>query len=298
MRCERDRDTVIYTLAELGPAEAAPFVARVVDPVKMGGNAMRCLEAAADRDAAVMAVLTAALASPNQLERSRSFAAISRVEGSRRFEWLLAALDDPDEEIRGHAIAGLRRHRDVRALDGLMRALRRGHWSAAVALGELGDPRALDALVAALATEDAYHARETMMKGAVIEAIGDLAIDDDRAWSGLVRHLRHTSDYVADLAAIACQQLRPGCDAGHARIVRRFGIVIPDEPNRLRGVDAMVRRLGAAASRATSPDRKASGAILAALESLRGRVAIAGIDQAIVAWRSLLVRYGSNHRGT
>jgi hypothetical protein len=113
-----------------------------------------------------------------------------------------------------------------------------------------------------------------MIKEAVIEALGDFAHDDARVWARLVACVSNRSDHVAECAAIAMQQIRPGCRSGVTQLVRKI-TRIPNVPGLLaRNTLPMVARLLAAAKRGVLPhDAQAVATILVALRDLQPSVA-------------------------
>ena len=285
-----ERDSIIHALVKIDRVGGAPAIARVADPHVMNATVIDACEAgAASGDAASKDFLERAARSREPRMRSRALRALARIDGHSRLEELIAAVDEDDAEVRAFAIDGLRSLRDPRALDALVRGLRHRHAGAAIALGELRDPRAVGPLVEVLAIDDPYYQTEVSMKESVIAAIGDIGVDDSGAWAGLTRRLRHRSDHVAEYAAVACQQLRPGCRAGHALIVRKLGQMMNNEHYRRRELPPLLVRLDAVArARARPHGRTGATKILGALEALERDLPSPELAATIATWRAWL----------
>lgn len=203
-----------------------------------------------------------------------------------------AAKDDPDDMVRSSAVAALRELRDPRAFDAFVAALRAYQPAAARGLYELGDVRALRPLVQALAKDHGYYQLDVMMKEALIEALGDFEQDVDEVWTALVARLRDRSDHVTECAAIACQQLRPGCREGLDKIAQKMER-IPRVPRLVeRNTVPMLERLDRATRRQPPRDSAAASEILAAMKRLHARIRPPARDRLLVSietWSRWLV---------
>jgi HEAT repeat protein len=288
------RDYHIIALARIDPVRAAPVLARVENPRAMNAYVLGVIEAGAVAgDPVSLAWLDRAAEGGDM--RGPALVVLAKVRGAVMFDRLDAAARDPDADVRAHAANGLRELRDPRAFEALVMALEGGNPIAAIALGELGHPRAIPPLVDALAID--YHwERDVPMKEAVIEALGDLGVPDAHAWAGLVRRLHHHRNEVVECAALACQQLRPGCRTGHAALIRRIAGMSSSDPWRAGDASALFRRLASVARRGLPPqDRAAAGEILAVLESRqRADSSLDGLADAAAAWRGWL--YGARRK--
>ncbi len=273
---ERNGDRIqrgfyICALAKLDPVGAAPTVARVADPADANAHVLACVEAGAlAGDAGALAFLERASTEMGHL-RGNALASLARVRGPGALEQLCqVARNESDWLVGDQAIAALRKLRDPRAFDALVAALGAGRPAAARALFELGDVRAIPPLVQALRKDHGYRQMDVMIKEGIIEALGDFARDIEEVRSILVFRLDDRSDYIAECAAIALQQLRPGCREGIPQLVRRLDLVgrVPHLVER-RTVP-MVERLERAARRGGPPrDIEAATAVLAAMRRLR-----------------------------
>lgn len=103
-------------------------------------------------------VLLEAVADEDWWVRSRASDALARIGGARVVDAVLALVGDRDENIRRAAIEILYTCRDKRAVDQLIRATKDTDWwvseRAADALAEIGDSKALPAVLAMLARND------------------------------------------------------------------------------------------------------------------------------------------------
>jgi len=167
--------------------------------------------------------------------------------GSEAIDALIAALRDPDADVRRAAIIALGRLDEPRAVPGLIDALRdesadvRRH--AAAALADTGDLRAVEPLMATL--DDA----SPEVRRFVAIALGELG--DRRAVPGLVALLEDSSAEVRRFAAIALgtlgdlQAVEPLIAAvGDASAeVRRFAIIALGDLGDRRAIPALTRAL-------------------------------------------------------
>jgi len=130
------------------------------------------------------------------LVRDRAAWALSRMQGERLVEPLLAALHDPDWRVRAYAAWALGLGQERRAVPALVEALGHPVWRlramAASALAEIGDPAARDAMTAALGDE-AWQVR--------LEAVGYLGQFSDPAAQSLLRQMRLDRHIAVRLAA-------------------------------------------------------------------------------------------------
>src|SRR4029453_1166047 len=120
---------------------------------------------------------------------------------------LVAALADPDLNVRHAAAASLGQIGDPAAVLPLMSALRSEAWlqyPAITALGELGDPRAAPALLELMSDE--------LMRGPVMEALGRLA--GREALPHLVPHLYSADAAVRNMAIQAVVAIEQRATAG------------------------------------------------------------------------------------
>jgi len=130
--------------------------------------------------------------------RRMAASALGWLEGAQVVEALVAALDDADVQVCIEAIASLGRIGDRRAVNPLCAMLKNGHvlrQHAAEALGEIGDPRTVGALIGVLG--DACHA----VRVAAIRALSK--IGDPRAIDPLVAVLGDPDASIRRIAASA-----------------------------------------------------------------------------------------------
>lgn len=97
---------------------------------------------------------------------------IAEIGGEAALDALVSLLDHPEEETRKVAVSSLHKLGDPRAVEPLIAVLRNdasynARCDAATALGRLGDPRAVEPLIAALGKDVWY-------RFAVAEALGQL----------------------------------------------------------------------------------------------------------------------------
>jgi beta-lactamase regulating signal transducer with metallopeptidase domain len=150
-----------------GDSMASPLSERIPLPPSAFDDAARNGRAAlAGPDAALAQVLLVGLQHEptwsGDLVRERSAWALSRVEGTRVAEPLLAALASRDWREQAYAAWALAQSREPRAVAPLIEFLRRPEWRlramAAYALEEIGDPRA-SAAMARAAGDEAWQVR-------------------------------------------------------------------------------------------------------------------------------------------
>jgi HEAT repeat protein len=148
-------------LGMMGESSADPLIRKLTSPDPVArreaflaiGN-----DPAGHTMPAAIAPLIAALSDPDPEIRYLAAKGLRPAPDPRTVEPLMACLQDPSPEVRKEAAEGLRRRTDPRIPAILVAALRDDaapvRWTAACALGELGDPRAGPALVQALQDED------------------------------------------------------------------------------------------------------------------------------------------------
>jgi len=180
-------------------SERIPLPASVLDDAARNGRT-----ALAGSDAALARTLLAGLQHAptwsGDLVRERSAWALSRADGTRLVEPLLAALASRDWREQAYAAWALGEGREPRAVAPLIELLRRSEWRlramAAFALEEIGDPRAAPAMTLA-AGDEAWQVRAS-----AVAFLGRLGGDANVA---LVRaHLadRHVAVRLAAEAAL------------------------------------------------------------------------------------------------
>jgi len=125
-------------------------------------------------------------------------------EGKDRIQVLVEALKDKDSFVRRSAAYALGELKDPRAVEPLIEALkdenRRVRAETAEALGKLKDPRAVEPLIEALKDKD------SVVRGIAAEALGKLK--DPRAVEPLIGALKDEDWYVRKSAAEALGELR------------------------------------------------------------------------------------------
>jgi hypothetical protein len=147
----------------LPSSERIPLRASVLEVAARNGRA-----ALAGPDAALARVLLAGLEHaptwPGDLVRERSAWALSRAEGTRLVDPLLAALSASDWREQAYAAWALAEAREPRAVAPLVELMRRPEWRlramAASALEAIGDPRAAPAMTRA-ASDEAWQVRSS-----------------------------------------------------------------------------------------------------------------------------------------
>jgi len=119
----------------------------------------------------------------------------------RSTEALIAELKDPDPDVSADAAEELGKRKERRAVQPLIEMLRsEGRTPAAKALGKIGDPAAVDALLDALKDDFSVLRKESA------EALG--LIGDPRAVNGLIPLLRDEEEDVRYQAAWALGELK------------------------------------------------------------------------------------------
>jgi twitching motility protein PilT len=153
-----------------------------------------------------------------------------RAFGDDLIEPVIELLADPDEEIRGAAIAVASTFDDPRVVPATINLLRDSDWwiriAAADALGKLKDPRAIEPLTAALADPD--------LKWSAIEALG--RIGDNRALNALGRML---ADPLADVRIEVMQALKRFDHPQVTQVLMRIASSDTERFVRARAVDIL-----------------------------------------------------------
>jgi hypothetical protein len=125
----------------------------------------------------IVTALIAALKDPDREVRRNAVHALTGFDSSRIVEPMIAVLKDEDVELRKRAAIALARHGDERAVPALIGALKDADPAvrayAAQALGAVGDARAVDALTAALKDENVAVRRTAIRSlGAIADGKG------------------------------------------------------------------------------------------------------------------------------
>lgn len=279
------RSAIYYAVAQLGPADAASAVAACANPEELDMHVIQICQAGAERgDTASIRFLERARRSGNATMRAGAVRAISRVRGPNMVEELCRlAADDPDPDVRATAVQRLHELRDPRAFEALTIALRRGSRVAATALAALANPRALPHLVEALGRTDPTYYLDVMMKSAVLQAIGDLGLDEHDAWDAIAELLEYRNETVQGDAALALQQLRPACTTGSAALARRIARAASDAADQM----VLLPKLERIARRGLPiANLVAAKGIVAALVVLERRVPLPEVTSVLDAWRT------------
>ncbi|HZS46747.1 MAG TPA: M56 family metallopeptidase [Blastocatellia bacterium] len=149
------------------------------------GDHDRDQSAQSESDGKVIDALVAALKDPNKEVRHQALWALGQRGDKRAVEGIIGALSDEDSSVRQQAAWALGQIDDRRAVAPLMSALKDSNESvrqqAAWALGQLDDKSAVDALVGALSDQSAG------IRSQAAWALGQL--DDARAVPGLINAL-------------------------------------------------------------------------------------------------------------
>lgn len=150
--------------------------------------------------------------------------------GDDLIEPVIELLGDPDEEVRGAAIAVASTFDDPRVVPATITLLRDADWwiriAAADALGKLKDPRAVEPLTAALGDPE--------LKWSAVEALG--RIGDNRALNALGRML---GDPVADVRIEVMQALKRFDHPQVTQALMRVASSDPERVVRARAVDIL-----------------------------------------------------------
>jgi len=187
------------------PAVQAPSQARSSPTVRGPDSSQQPPPTSASPQAVPSAVeaLVAALDDPDAQVRRTAAHALARLRDPRALPGLTAALKDESPDVRRAAASALGDLRDQQAVDALIGALKDPEpdvrRAAASALADLDDPRAVDSLIATIDDEAADVRRS------VASALGDLG--DTRAVSALIDALKDPNDDVRRAAASALGDL-------------------------------------------------------------------------------------------
>jgi len=125
---------------------------------------------------------------PDPDERQQAWQAVVDI-GNPAVDDLIAALDSDDRSVSEYAAGALGANRVARAVEGLKSALEQENFRryvAAWALGEIGDPAAIGALVGALGDEDVetrkYAVRSLIKFGPEAVPVLVEALESDSEW--------------------------------------------------------------------------------------------------------------------
>jgi HEAT repeat protein len=119
---------------------------------------------------------------------------IGDIRDSDDIESLIAALNDPNEDVRGIAAVAFHQVSDPRAVEPLIHVLKDLtqywflRWRAAARLGEIGDPRAVEPLIAVLKGKDQNEDLEADVRRHAAGALSE--IGDPRAIEPLIAVLK------------------------------------------------------------------------------------------------------------
>jgi HEAT repeat protein len=209
---------IVEALGEIGNPEAIPLINRAIasgdfEPQKIGSWALAqlgtegieaLLQIAANHDHTArryviraLGTNTSASATPlllqilkdpneNKFVRCQAAQALGNIGGSPEIlPLLLAMLQAPEELVRTGALWGLGALHDSRAYSAIVEQLDSRHhrYTAILALGELGDPRACELLTPMLKSEDSsltFHAATALGKLGCCHALPELIHLRDR----------------------------------------------------------------------------------------------------------------------
>jgi serine/threonine-protein kinase len=190
--------------------------------------------------------LLEAVADEDWWVRARASDALARIGGPRVVDAVLELIKDKDEDIRRAAIEILNTCKDKRAVDQLVLATQDSDWwvseRAADALGEIGNPKAIPALLKMLA-------RNNRSLPVAIRALGKLG--DANVLPRIVPHLQRPEKDVKVAAIEAVAELVK--DERHVEVIR-----------------AQLQQVGASA------DDTIARAAARALQKLEGRASTSG----------------------
>ena len=158
------RKQAIWALSEIGDVRAAePIIERFLDPDSHVGHVAAAYPPPYFFEHALSHLLELLAAHDDEHTRWLVANALHYVKHPTATATLIALLQDPNEETRIHAAAGLGATGGADAVLPLVAALRDESWGvremAALALGDLADPRAVEPLIGALSDEKSTSAR-------------------------------------------------------------------------------------------------------------------------------------------
>lgn len=195
-----------------------------------------------------------------------------RALGADLIEPIVELLADPDEDIRGAAVAVASTFDDPRVVPATIELLKDKDWwiriAAADALGTLKDPRAVEPLVAALADPD--------LKWSAVEALG--RIGDQRALSALGRML---ADPLPDVRIEVMRALKRFDDPRVTKALMNVASNDPERTVRARAVDILDEMTKAGRQAAAEVD-----SIRAQAMAVRGEQGQKALDGLLVATRN------------
>jgi HEAT repeat protein len=140
--------------------------------------------------------------------RRAAVVALEKIGGDRAVDGILGALRDKDETVRGEAAAALGRlkeHRSTQELIALLQDETRAVHSATTALGNIRDPKSVEALISSLNYKD-YRIRV----GAA-DALGKIGVRNNRVIESLLSSL---DDKYAQASAARALKSLTGQDFG------------------------------------------------------------------------------------
>lgn len=194
------RQRAVEVLGQLGDTRAVgPLLTLLADEPSLRARAVTALGQI--RDERAVEPLTKVLRDNDEVVRCGAITALGRIWELQQ----LVRLGDEREVVRGHAAATLGQLGDMRAVQPLVAALRDSTGavcaSAATALGQLGDVQTVTPLISVLLTRDEPTARRS-----AAEALGKM--DDRRAVEPLIVALKDQERDVRRSVATALGQLR------------------------------------------------------------------------------------------
>jgi hypothetical protein len=169
-----------YLLWELGIIDQVKF-SKDMESASLGELALNVLTSIGPTG--IEAIFNA-LQADNATIRAKAAWGLARLKDVRVVEALIKALNDESDKVRKQAIQGLERLKDKRAVEPLIAVMKSEPSDAASALGEIGDPRAVDVLIDLLMDKN----QDYLKRGRAAEALGK--IKDARAVEPLIEALR------------------------------------------------------------------------------------------------------------
>ncbi|MFQ5897590.1 MAG: HEAT repeat domain-containing protein [Candidatus Methylomirabilia bacterium] len=219
----------------------------------------------ADLDAAIERLASGT----DTLARMKAAERLGASKHPRALDPLLAALHDPNRDVRWAAIQALGDLGDRRAVRPLVHYLEReeayrwGRRLVANALGAIGDPEAVDPLLRLLTDEDPFARR--------LAAIALLWIGEPRAMPRVAELLRDTSD--PTLATVKRELARAEAGEGPrlaGRMIRRQDRPAPPRPREWAGLRVGVTTLQEARKRLGPPLQESPNSLLFRGEPVQG----------------------------
>lgn len=260
---------VVSVLAEVRNREGGNYV---------GQMALEALESITDRR--FVKPLIVALKDQDEDVRRAAAKALGNIGDGRALESLIAALKDEDGEVRFRAASALGHIRDARALEPLVEALKKAltalanreafdrmsveevtnisnlEWAATIALGRIGDARAVESLVAALEKSGTWQVR----RDAAI-ALGQ--VKDVRAVEPLIVALKEGSPWEVRTAAGGALS-----EIGDQRAVEPLTAALNDEYEGVRqAAEDALKKIKSASTGASGIDYAGLDILLSKMES-------------------------------